>query len=141
MKTVKEVMNSFPIMVEENTSLMEVFRIVRQKHLSHLLVVSGTELKGIISKEDLLNKMLDLSQDTTGRNYNQIVLRTTPVSKVMTTDVKTAAPDDLVDEVINAMLENAIHCIPILNEKGEPIGILNPMDLLKARVGGYENVI
>ena len=134
-------MNSFPIMVEENTSLVEVFKIVREKHLSHLLVVEGRKLRGIISKEDLLNKMLDLSQDTTGRNYNQIVLRTTPVSKIMTTDVVTAAPTDLIDEVIDDMLENIIHCIPIVNEKREPIGILNPMDLLKALAAGYENVI
>jgi CBS domain-containing protein len=141
MKTVKDVMNPFPIMVEEDTSLIEVFKIVREKHLSHLLVVSGTTLKGVISKEDLLNKMLDLSQDTTGRNYNQIILKTTPVSKIMTTELVTAALEDSLDDVVDQMLENAIHCIPIVNNKREPIGILNPMDLLKALSAGYENVV
>lgn len=141
MKKVRDIMNPFPIMVEEDTSLLDVFKIVREKHLSHLLVVSGNKLVGIISKEDLLNKMLDLAADTTGRNYNQIILRTTPVKRIMTTELFTADPGDLLSATIDRILETGIHCIPVINDKNEPIGILNPVDILKAFSAGVENVI
>jgi CBS domain-containing protein len=141
MKTVQDVMNAFPIMVDVETSLVDVFKIVREKHLSHLLIVSGTRLVGIISKEDLLNQMLDLSQDTTGKSYNQIVLRTTPVHKIMSTDLVVAHAHDRLTDAIERMLRSKVHCIPVINAKGEPVGILNPMDLLKAYAAGFENVL
>jgi acetoin utilization protein AcuB len=140
MKTVRDVMNAFPIMVDQDTSLVDVFKIVREKHLSHLLIVSGTQLVGIISKEDLLRHMLDLSQDTTGTNYNQIVLRTTPVHKIMSTGLVVANAQDKLTDAVDRMLSSKVHCIPVINTKGEPVGILNPMDLLKAYAAGFENV-
>ncbi|MBK8506106.1 MAG: CBS domain-containing protein [Saprospiraceae bacterium] len=140
MMKVQDVMNAFPIMVDIETSLVDVFKIVREKHLSHLLIVSGTKLVGIISKEDLLRHMLDLAQDTTGKNYNQIILRTTPVHKIMSTDLIVAHTQDKLTDAVDRMLNSKVHCIPVINAKEEPVGILNPMDLLKAYAAGFENV-
>ncbi|MCB1160681.1 MAG: CBS domain-containing protein [Leptospiraceae bacterium] len=141
MKKVRDVMNPFPIIVDEETSLVEVFKIVEEKHLSHLLIVSGTKLVGIISKEDLLHKMLDLAKDTTGKTYNEIILETTPVHKIMTRKLHTIHPEDILDDAIRSMLDKQVHCLPVINQKNEPIGLLNPADVLKAYIAGYENVI
>ena len=141
MKTVQDVMNAFPIMVDGETSLVDVFKIIREKHLSHLLIVSGTKLVGIISKEDLLRHMLELSQDTTGKNYNQIILRTTPVKEIMSTDLVVADTQDKLTDAVDRMLRSKVHCIPVVNSNEEPVGILSPMDLLKAYAAGFENVL
>lgn len=141
MRKVQDVMNAFPISVTESTSLMDVFRIIREKRLSHLLVVDESELVGVISKEDLLNKMVELSYDTTGKIYNDIILRTTPVSTIMSKVLITARPADSLADAVERMLSQEIHCIPVVNEAGQPIGVLNPMDVLKAYSAGIENIL
>lgn len=141
MRKVQDVMNAFPISVAKSTSIMDVFRIIREKRLSHLLVVDESELVGVISKEDLLNKMVELSYDTTGKIYNDIILRTTPVSTIMSKVLITARPADSLADAVEHMLSAEIHCIPVVNETGQPVGLLNPMDVLKAYSAGIENIL
>lgn len=136
MTKVQDVMNAFPITVEKEMSLVEVFRIMREKHLSHLLVVSDSSLVGIVSKVDLLNAMLELSQETTGKNYNKLILRTTPVREIMSTRLLTVMPEDDLNDAIQQMLAAKVHCLPVVNVHNQPIGILNPIDLLIAFTPG-----
>ncbi|NND34982.1 MAG: CBS domain-containing protein [Saprospiraceae bacterium] len=129
---VKEIMNAFPILVEEDTSIIDVFKIFKRKKVSHLLVVAGTKLVGVLSKEDLLNKMVELSEMTTGRTYNAIILKTTPVKEIMSSELIVAHPNDLLLVAVAKMLAANVHCIPVLNDEKEPIGVLTPIDLLGA---------
>ncbi len=140
MRSVNDVMNAFPILIEQDLSLIDAFKIFRKKHLSHVLVVHQGVLVGVISKEDLLNKMVELAHNTTGKNYNEIILQTTPVSSIMSSELITARPDDLLTSTIDKMLNAGVHCIPVLNEDYQPVGILTPIDFLKAYSAGFENV-
>jgi len=136
---VEEIMNAFPVLVDQETSIIEAFKIFRQKKVSHLLLVEGSKLVGVVSKEDLLNKMVDLATDTTGKNYNEIILKTTMVKKIMSTDLVVARTGELLTHVVRRMLDANVHCVPITNELNEPIGILNPSDLLGAIVAEDES--
>jgi acetoin utilization protein AcuB len=140
MRSVNEVMNAFPVLIEQDLSLIDSFKIIRKKHLSHLLVVHHGVLVGVLSKEDLLNKILELTRDTTGKNYNEIILQTTPVSRIMSSELITASLEDLLSDTVDKMLNAGVHCIPVVNEDFQPVGILTPIDLLKAYSAGFENV-
>jgi CBS domain-containing protein len=129
---IEEVMNNFPVLVDQDTSIIEVFKIFRQKKVSHLLLVEGSTLVGVLSKEDLLNQMVELAADTTGKNYNEIILKSTMVKRIMSTNLVVARTGELLLEVVRRMLDAKVHCIPIINDLNEPIGILNPIDLLSA---------
>ena len=131
-QTVQDLMNAFPILVDQDTPIIEVFRIFRRKKVSHLLIVSGLRLVGVISKEDLLNKMVDLSEISTGHKYNEIILKSTLVKEIMSRDLVVAHPNDQLLEAVSKMLKANVHCLPVLNDADEPIGILNPIDLLNA---------
>ena len=133
-------MNAFPILIEQDLSLIDSFKIFRKKRLSHLLVVHHGVLVGVISKEDLLNKMVELAHDTTGKNYNEIILQTTPVSRIMSSELITAHPEDLLTDTVDKMLNTGVHCIPVVNGDSQPVGILTPIDLLRAYTAGFENV-
>ncbi len=140
MRLVNDVMDAFPISIEQDSSLIDSFKIFRKNHLSHLLVVDHGVLVGVISKEDLLNKMVELAHDTTGKNYNEIILQTTPVSSIMSSGLITASPDDLLTDTVDKMLNAGVHCIPVVNEDSQPVGILTPIDFLKTYSAGFENV-
>ena len=103
------------------------------------MLVEGSKLVGVVSKEDLLNKMVDLATDTTGKNYNEIILKTTMVKKIMSTDLVVARTGELLTHVVRRMLDANVHCVLITNELNEPIGILNPSDLLGAIVAEDES--
>lgn len=129
---VEEIMNAFPVLVDQETSIIEVFKIFKQKRVSHLLLVEDTKLVGVISKEDLLHNMVDLAAETTGKNYNEIVLKTTRVKQIMSTKLVVAKAGEFLLDAVRRMLDAHVHCIPIVNNLNEPIGILNPIDLLSA---------
>ena len=141
MKKVADIMNNFPILVDEETCLSDVFRIFQEKLITHLLVVSGIRLTGIVSKEDLLFKMLQLARDTTGVNYNRIILATTPVTDIMSTDLTTVTPGEDLRNAVQIMLEARVHCLPVINENHEPVGELLPTDLLEAFAAGIHHLV
>lgn len=141
MKRVADIMNNFPILVDERTCLSDVFKIFQEKLVTHLLVVSDTKLTGIVSKEDLLFKMLQLARDTTGVNYNRIMLATTPVTDIMTSNLTTVTPGVDLRAAVQTMLDAKVHCLPVINEDYEPVGELLPTDLLEAYVAGLHHLV
>lgn len=134
-------MNPFPLMVEKETTLTEALAIMKERQISHLPIISENKLVGIIAKEDLLNAMLDLAIESSGKKYNEIFLKTTAVEKIMSTDLITARTTDTLLETISKMLDRGLHCIPVVNDDFEPIGLLHPMDVLKAYTAGAENIL
>jgi arabinose-5-phosphate isomerase len=64
---------------------------------------------------------------------NNIDLRTTPVTSLMTVNPKTIAPDKLAIEAARLMEAHKIHALLVVDE-GRLVGALNIHDLLRARV-------
>jgi len=54
-----------------------------------------------------------------------------PVSDIMTKDVVCARPDLGVSALVQLMLEHHIGCIPIVDERGRPRGIVTKLDLVE----------
>ncbi len=61
----------------------------------------------------------------------------TPVGDIMTTDVKTAAPTDSVDDLMRIMTEHRIRHVPVMVD-GELAGIVSIGDVVKSRIGELE---
>ena len=65
------------------------------------------------------------------------------IAEIMNTNVVTCSPQDLVTRVWNKMLEEDFTGIPVLDEKGETMGIITRFDVLKrggSRIGRDERV-
>lgn len=57
-----------------------------------------------------------------------------PISQVMHRGAKTIGPDQLVVEAARLMRENKIDQVPVVDEQGRPIGLLDVQDLLSTRI-------
>jgi len=60
------------------------------------------------------------------------------ISEIMSTKVSTATPDEPMTKVWDKMLESDFTGLPVLTDKGEPIGMITRFDILKrgwARIG------
>lgn len=56
--TVEEVMSKPPIVVEEETSLREVFQMMQEKNILRVPVVKNKKLVGLVSRSDILRHMI-----------------------------------------------------------------------------------
>ena len=76
------------------------------------------------------------------KNYQQkpveenkdLSLNAPSVTKYMTRDLITFTVDTEISEVIKALLDNRITGAPVLNEKGEVVGLIDDKDCLKILV-------
>jgi len=136
-KKVGYYMRSDPICVERTTSIEEILKIFRNQQISHVLVVEDHKLIGLISKEDLLQDLIEFGEETTGQTLNQIHLHLTQAHLIMSEDLITLKENDHRDFAMELLLQGQFHSLPVVDEQGKPIGIITALDLLK---GYYETL-
>lgn len=115
--------------VTPDTPVDEAFRMMRQHHVRHLLVMNGEQLVGVVTDRDLRQPNRAARPWTVMELY--LVGRDLRVLSVMSTELVTAEVDDNVAYAARLMIDNAIGCLPVLDE-GAVVGILTSTDLLKA---------
>ncbi|CAM3856147.1 CBS and ACT domain-containing protein [Alkalicoccus chagannorensis] len=116
---VEEVMNTEIHSVTPGTTLHEAAAAMETHHIRHLPVIeeeSGA-LLGILSDRDITSAP-EGAKTVTDR---------------MTAPVHTAFTGDFVEEAANRMLENKIHCLPVLGTD-QVVGMLTDSDLLQTLV-------
>lgn len=55
----------------------------------------------------------------------------TTVGDIMSTPVLTREAGDMVGEIRDQMLETGVHCLPIVDDAGTPIGVVSAWDLVE----------
>ena len=101
-----------------------------------------------ISDDDIFTAMSEISGylDITSSDFKELYLkayehalsrltRTVKVKEVMTTRVITAKIDSSLENVAGLMAENHISGLPVVDEKGKPLGIISERDFLEVMVG------
>ena len=53
------------------------------------------------------------------------------IDEVMSTTLLTASPSDLVGPVRDTMLDGGVHCVPVVDDDGHPVGIVSAWDLVE----------
>lgn len=122
LQKVREVMRngeSSPI-VREDTTVAEAIGCITKARAGAISIVdSQGRLSGIFTDGDL-RRLMSRSPDRL----------TAPIRDVMTRQPRTIGPDRLAVEAIKVLREKKIDEIPVVNERGEPIGMLDVQDLL-----------
>jgi CBS domain-containing protein len=99
------------------------------EHNIGAVVVSpdGDRIAGIVSERDVVRSLHARGAD----------LLDTPVSAIMTVDVRTCAPGDAVDGLRRTMTEHRVRHLPVVHE-GRLIGIVSIGDVVKTRMEELE---
>jgi len=110
--------------IVETETIQAAAKILREKRFGSLVVRDRHgKLAGIITERDLIRGVAD--KGAAALNYR--------VEDLMTRDVKTCKPTDLVKDVMEMMASRKIRHVPVV-VSGELVGIISSTDIVKFRL-------
>jgi CBS domain-containing protein len=115
------------VTISPQATVTELLALLAEHNVGALVVSSdGTSVAGIVSERDvvrLLNGTPDAGE--------------VRVSAIMTAQVHTCTPDDLIDNLMRLMTEQRIRHVPVVVD-GALAGIVSIGDVVKSRIGELE---
>jgi len=116
--------------VAPEDSVLDVIKLMAEKHIGALPVMSAGELVGIVSERDYARKVI-----LRGRTIEQ-----TRTREIMTAPVRTVTAEDTVQHCMETMTEYRIRHLPVV-DKGAIVGIVSIGDIVKAVMEEQQNTI
>jgi CBS domain-containing protein len=116
--------------VPSTAFVKDAWQIMQEQSVGCVLIMDGSDLKGIFTERDLLRRVL-----ATGRSLD------TPLSEVMTREVVTLDESQEIIIAMRQMQEGGYRHIPILGANGKPRGILSIKRLMSYCIEHYPNSI
>lgn len=127
-----EIMTEDVRTIEETATVGQAFEIMESEGIRHLPVVRGRELVGMLSDRDLRGYGLSMVTDLEGVERAKARLGS-KVATMMSANLITVTPDTDVAEIVDLMLEERIHAVPVIEEESnELVGIVTTVDMLGA---------
>nr|WP_268820389.1 CBS domain-containing protein [Paraglaciecola sp. G1-23] len=118
------------VTVELDDTLKVVKNIFEQAAFHHLLVVENGKLYGVLSDRDLF-KAVSPRIGLPGETPQDIATLHKKVHQIMSRKPVCLSPDADVYQAISIFNQHKISCIPIVDERVHPIGILSWRDILR----------
>jgi acetoin utilization protein AcuB len=130
---VREWMAADVLTVDENTSMMKALHLMKENNIRRLPVTARGSLVGIISDRDL--KEASPSKATTLDVHElYYLLAEIKVKEIMTKNPFTIQQDETVERAAVIMLEHKVSGLPVLNKKGDLVGLITQSDVFRAFV-------
>ncbi len=129
---VAQIMTTKVVTLHPHETMDKVREFFRKQNIHHLPVVQYGKVVGMISQTDYLKILhgFTLFKTKQSEAYNDAILRSLLVGEVMTKQVATLHPEDTVQVAVGYFRENLFHALPIVDDKGDLVGILTTYDLL-----------
>jgi acetoin utilization protein AcuB len=124
---VRDWMTKQPTTVGPDCSIADALARMRRAEVRHLLVVDAGRLVGIVSHRDW--RRLEVREEAGGDRQS--------VTRIMTEDPVTIAPETGVTVAARELLERKIGCLPVRDGE-EILGIFTTSDALEALLSALE---
>ena len=123
-------MTSKPVSVSPDKTIEECAAVMQNSHVGSLIIMEDERLKGIITEQDIVRKVVAKKLDPSKTN----------VSKIMVTELITVEPDiDMYDALV-VMRDNNIRHLPVVYNK-KLVGYLTIKDILKIQPQLFEIIV
>ena len=119
---------SYVATVRSTASIIDAVHELANRSIGALVVSDdGRAIAGIISERDVVRAV----------NQFGAAILDSPVRMIMSDDVTSCSPDDVVDSLMSTMTDRRIRHIPVLSN-GALVGIVSIGDLVKTRLDELE---
>ena len=113
--------------VEPGAKLADAIKLLSQRRIGAVLVLSQGRIEGILSERDIVRVLGERGASVLDE----------PVSSVMTRKVVSCREKDTVSEMMEVMTNGKFRHLPVV-EDGKVAGLISIGDVVKWRVGEYE---
>jgi acetoin utilization protein AcuB len=127
---VNEIMTRQVVTVGFDDTLATVKEVFDKAKFHHLLVVEDGELQGVVSDRDLLRAISPFIDSVVETKRDTATLDKR-VHQIMSRKPVTLSPEADVSDAIDLFLAKQFSCIPIVDERFRPIGIITWRDILR----------
>ena len=111
---VKEIMKK-PVVIEHDIGLEEAAKMMAKQNISSLLIAHDGKAEGIVTHEDLVD------------NFGKKAM----VYEVMSKNLVFIKDNDKIQKAVELIKEKKISILPVLDKKGNLVGVVHVKDLLK----------
>ena len=125
MKTLRQILarKSDVYSVLPEATVLDALRIMAEKNIGALLVMSGDKLAGVFSERDYARKVILLGKTS----------RDTRVSEIMSSQVVCVGPDCTEEEAMAVMTNKRVRHLPVL-EHGKVVGVVSIGDVVRVLI-------
>ena len=121
------------ITVDENDSMQDAMKLLKEHDIRMLPVMKKGKLVGIVTDRDL--KRASASDATTLEVHELLYLLTKiRVKDIMTRDLITVPPDFTVEETAQVLQKNRISGAPVVDADGQLVGTITQTDLFRVLI-------
>lgn len=124
---VKDFMTQNPVIVSPLDNIQNTFQVLINNGIHQVPVVSKGELVGIVTDRDL---RIALSEDISDPNLN--------IGSVMSKNPVGVTDDLKIVEAAKIIRKRRFNALPVINKKGELVGIVTVRDILDGLINLFE---
>ena len=133
-----DIMTKSVVTVEMDDKLSLVKEIFDNSKFRHLLVIDNGKLFGVVSDRDLL-KAVSPNLGTMVVTHRDLATLNKRVHQIMTRKPITLKADDSISDAAILFNTHRISCIPIVDDRLRPVGIVSWRDLVRTMLPRPEN--
>lgn len=116
--------------IAPEATVFEAIKLMADKNIGSLLVLSGDRLVGVFTERDYTRKIA-----LQGKRSKE-----TQVREILSGKIVSVTPHQTVEECMRLMTENRVRHLPVL-ENGKPIGIVSIGDLVNWTISAQDAAI
>lgn len=148
---VKDIMTTEVITLAPEMGIVNAARILMDNHINGAPVVNSEgKIIGILCRDDLISQQKKLPVPSFFVVLDGIIPMSSPrhmekeLDKIAATNVEhamtvkpiTLTPETDIEEVAALMVDKKLHTLPVVDSKGELVGIVGKEDVLKTLIPG-----
>jgi len=119
----QDIMSKNPTCVTPDTTLVDAARLMKTENIGVVPVVESKgskRLVGVLTDRDIAVRAVAEGRDSSS----------TSVGHIMSSDVRTSAATDSVNDVMDLMGREQVRRIPVVDERGSLVGIISQADIV-----------
>ena len=110
-----------PFSLRANDVVPTAVKTMSEKNIGSVVIVDDDmQVKGIVTERDLMRRLLNKALDP----------NTTPLSAIMTTEVRTGRAEDDVIDWLRQMSNERFRHLPVVDEQGRLVNIMSQGDFV-----------
>ncbi|TDQ22826.1 CBS domain-containing protein [Tenacibaculum caenipelagi] len=126
---VSVIMTKEVITLSSTDDLMTAEKLFKKERIRHIPVVSGNEIKGMLSYTDLLRISFADAIDENETDVDTVVYNMFTIDQVMAKNLVTVSSTTTIKEVAEILAKKEFHALPVV-DGNELVGIVTTTDLI-----------